>query len=90
MKKILDLTNGLGIPEDFVIPYGHDKAKIDLAYKNEIEDRPTGKLVLVTAITPTKAGEGKTTTAVGIGDALKKLNKKKSATPPSGSFLKQI
>ncbi len=70
MKKILDVTKSLNIPEEFVIPYGHDKAKIDLKYYNEIENHSTGKLVLVTAITPTKAGEGKTTTTIGLHDGL--------------------
>ena len=73
MKKILDITNSLGIPEEYVIPYGHDKAKIDLAYRKELESRPTGKLVLVTAITPTKAGEGKTTTTIGLHDGFHKI-----------------
>ena len=71
MRNILDLTkNVLGVPEHFTIPYGWDKAKINLEYYKEIEDRPTGKLVLVTAITPTKAGEGKTTTTIGLHDGL--------------------
>lgn len=73
MRKILDITNSLGIPEEFVIPYGHDKAKIDMKYYQEIENRPTGKLVLVTAITPTKAGEGKTTTTIGLHDGLRRI-----------------
>jgi formate--tetrahydrofolate ligase len=71
MRNILDLTrNVLGVPEHFTSPYGWDKAKINLEYYKEIEDRPTGKLVLVTAITPTKAGEGKTTTTIGLHDGL--------------------
>lgn len=74
MKKILDLTKELGIPEEYVIPYGWDKAKIDLRYKEELKDRPDGKLVLVTAITPTKAGEGKTTTTIGLHDGLRAIN----------------
>ena len=73
MKKILDITNNLNIPEEFVFQYGHDKAKIDMKYYQEIEDRPTGKVVLVTAITPTKAGEGKTTTTIGLHDGLSRL-----------------
>ena len=70
MKNILEITKGLGIPENFVIPYGWDKAKINLEYYKEIEDRPTGKLVLVSAIEPTKYGEGKTTTAIGLHDGM--------------------
>ena len=73
MKKIFELTNMLEIPAEYVIPYGHDKAKIDLAYRKELESRPTGKLVLVTAITPTKAGEGKTTTTIGLHDGFHKI-----------------
>lgn len=73
MKNILEITKGLGIPDEYVIPYGWDKAKINLEYYKEIENRPTGKLVLVTAITPTKAGEGKTTTTIGLHDGLRKL-----------------
>ena len=73
MKNILEITNGLGIPDEWVIPYGWDKAKINLEYYKEIEDRPTGKLVLVTAITPTKAGEGKTTTTIGLHDGLRRI-----------------
>ena len=73
MKNILEITKGLGIPDEYVIPYGWDKAKINLGYYKEIENRPTGKLVLVTAITPTKAGEGKTTTTIGLHDGLRKL-----------------
>ena len=73
MKTCLELAKELGIPENFVIPYGWDKAKINLEYYKEIEDRPTGKLVLVTAITPTKAGEGKTTTTIGLHDGLRRI-----------------
>ena len=61
MKNILKLAKELAIEEDKIIPYGWDKAKIDLAYYKEIENRPTGKLVLVSTIEPTKYGEGKTT-----------------------------
>ena len=73
MKNILDIAKGLNIPENFVLPYGWDKAKIDLSYKEKIKDRPNGKLVLVTAITPTKAGEGKTTTTIGLHDGLRRI-----------------
>ncbi len=73
MKNILDLTKGLGIPDEYIIPYGWDKAKIDLRYKEELKNKKDGKLVLVTAITPTKAGEGKTTTTIGLHDGLRKI-----------------
>ncbi|HEY1299188.1 MAG TPA: formate--tetrahydrofolate ligase [Stellaceae bacterium] len=66
----------LGIPDDAVSPYGKYKAKISLNYIRSLPDRPNAKLVLVTAITPTPAGEGKTTTTVGLGDALNLIGKK--------------
>src|ERR1700723_559863 len=66
----------LGIPEDSLEPYGHYKAKISLDYLAKLADRPEGKLVLVTAISPTPAGEGKTTTTIGLGDALNRIGKK--------------
>jgi len=73
MKNILEITRGLGIPDSFVVPYGWDKAKIDLKYKEELKDRPDGKLVLVSAIEPTKYGEGKTTTAIGLHDGMRAI-----------------
>ena len=66
----------LGIPPDSLEPYGHYKAKVSLDYLAQLADRPDGKLVLVTAISPTPAGEGKTTTTVGLGDALNLLGKR--------------
>jgi formate--tetrahydrofolate ligase len=66
----------LGIPADAVEPYGKYKAKIALDYVRSLPDRPHAKLILVTAITPTPAGEGKTTTTVGLGDALNRIGKK--------------
>ena len=66
----------LGIAEEHLEPYGHYKAKISLDYLASLKDRPDGKLILVTAMTPTPAGEGKTTTSVGLGDALNKIGKK--------------
>ena len=66
----------LGIPEDALEPYGHYKAKVSLDYVAQLAGRPDGKLVLVTAISPTPAGEGKTTTTVGLGDALNLLGKR--------------
>jgi formate--tetrahydrofolate ligase len=65
-----------GIPLEHLDPYGHYKAKLSLEYVNTLADKPDGKLILVTAISPTPAGEGKTTTTVGLGDALNRLGKK--------------
>jgi formate--tetrahydrofolate ligase len=66
----------LGIPEESLEPYGRFKAKISLDYIATLKDKPQGKLILVTAISPTPAGEGKTTTTVGLGDALNRIGKK--------------
>src|SRR3982075_2958295 len=66
----------LGIPEEHLEPYGHYKAKVSLEYLDGLKTRPNAKLVLVTAMTPTPAGEGKTTTTVGLGDALNHIGKK--------------
>ena len=66
----------LGIAVEHLEPYGHYKAKISLGYIKSLADRPDGKLILVTAITPTPAGEGKTTTSVGLGDGLNRIGKK--------------
>ncbi len=66
----------LGIAEEHLEPYGHTKAKVSLKYLDSLKDRKNGKLVLVTAISPTPAGEGKTTTTVGLGDALNHIGKK--------------
>ncbi|MBO8154532.1 formate--tetrahydrofolate ligase [Thermovirga sp.] len=76
LKPIGEIAEKLGIPGKYVIPYGHTKAKIDLKYYSELQDRPDGKLILVTATTPTPAGEGKTTTTIGLTQALVKLGKK--------------
>lgn len=77
MKPILELANKrLGIPPEALEPYGHYKAKIDLGWLAKQAERPDGKLVLVTAISPTPAGEGKTTTTVGLGDALNRIGKR--------------
>jgi formate--tetrahydrofolate ligase len=66
----------LGIAEEHLVPYGHYKAKVALDYLETLKDRPDGRLILVTAMTPTPAGEGKTTTTVGLGDALNRIGKK--------------
>ena len=71
-----DLAAGLGLSRGELVMYGSDKAKVRLSALKDRQDRPDGKLVLVTAITPTPAGEGKTTTTVGLGDALHRLGKK--------------
>jgi formate--tetrahydrofolate ligase len=76
MQRIVQLAQKLGIPEDTLEPYGHYKAKVSLAYMDSLEGRKDGKLILVTAISPTPAGEGKTTTTVGLGDALNRIGKK--------------
>jgi formate--tetrahydrofolate ligase len=76
MKPISEVADKLGIPESAIIAFGKTKAKIDPKYLNTLSDRPDGKLILVTAITPTPAGEGKTTTSVGLTDALNKIGKK--------------
>ncbi len=77
MKRIVELAREtLGIDDQHLEPYGHYKAKISLDYLHAISDRPDGKLILVTAISPTPAGEGKTTLSVGLTDALNKLGKK--------------
>jgi formate--tetrahydrofolate ligase len=76
MKPIVDIAAKLGIPADSIENYGRFKAKISLAYIDSLKDKPDGKLILVTALSPTPAGEGKTTTTVGLGDALNKIGKK--------------
>ncbi|WP_367027005.1 formate--tetrahydrofolate ligase [Methylococcus sp. ANG] len=77
MLPIIDLAREkLGIPAASLDPYGHYKAKVALDYIDGLKDRPDGKLILVTAISPTPAGEGKTTTTVGLGDALNRIGKK--------------
>ena len=77
MRPILEVAKDkLGIDAEDLIPYGHYKAKVSLDYIASLKGKPDGKLVLVTAITPTPAGEGKTTTTVGLGDALNAIGKK--------------
>mgnify|MGYP003417476551 CR=1 FL=1 len=74
-RPIGEIAASLGIPESALEPYGRTKAKLALDYVHSLDDRPDGKLVLVTAISPTPAGEGKTTTTVGLGDALRHIGK---------------
>ncbi len=77
LRKITELAKErLGIDEDNIDPIGHYKAKLNMEFVHSLEDREDGKLVLVTAISPTPAGEGKTTTTIGLGDALNKIGKK--------------
>ena len=76
MQRITQVAEKLGIPEDQLVPYGHYKAKVSLEYVDSLAKKKDGKLILVTAISPTPAGEGKTTTTVGLGDALNKIGKK--------------
>jgi formate--tetrahydrofolate ligase len=75
-KNIKEIASVAGVGEQYLEQYGQNKAKIDLSLLTDLKDRPDGKLVLVTAITPTPAGEGKTTTTVGLGDGLRKIGKK--------------
>ncbi len=72
---ISEVAATLSIPAEDIIPYGHDKAKISYNFLQGLNDKPDGKLILVTAISPTPAGEGKTTTTVGLGDGLNKIGK---------------
>ena len=77
MKRIVDLAlKQYGIESEYLEPYGHYKAKLSLNYIDSLKDKEDGKLILVTAVSPTPAGEGKTTTTVGLGDALNRIGKK--------------
>jgi formate--tetrahydrofolate ligase len=75
-KPIQEIGAGLGIPQEHLLPYGHDKAKVAQGFIAGLEGKPRGKLILVTAINPTPAGEGKTTTTVGLGDGLNRIGRK--------------
>ena len=75
-KPIQEIGAKLGIPTEALLPYGHDKAKVGQDFITGLKDRPDGKLILVTAINPTPAGEGKTTTTVGLGDGLNRIGKR--------------
>ena len=76
MQPIMAIGKALGIPERHLIPYGHTKAKVGLDYIDSLSAKKDGRLILVTAINPTPAGEGKTTTTVGLGDGLNRIGKK--------------
>ncbi|MCY0096245.1 formate--tetrahydrofolate ligase [Hoeflea ulvae] len=75
-KPIMEIGEKLGIPQLDLVPYGHDKAKVSAGFIAAQKDRTNGKLILVTAINPTPAGEGKTTTTVGLGDGLNRIGKR--------------
>ncbi|MBB4002440.1 formate--tetrahydrofolate ligase [Aurantimonas endophytica] len=75
-KPIREIAARLGIEEADIVPYGHDKAKISAGFIKSLAGRPDGKLILVTAINPTPAGEGKTTTTVGLGDGLNRIGRR--------------
>ncbi len=75
-QNIMEIGAKLGIPPESLLPYGHDKAKVAQDFIASLEGRKDGKLILVTAINPTPAGEGKTTTTVGLGDGLNRIGKK--------------
>ncbi|TYR30008.1 formate--tetrahydrofolate ligase [Mesorhizobium microcysteis] len=75
-KPIMEIGAKLGIPHEHLLPYGHDKAKVSAEYIKSVKGNKDGKLILVTAINPTPAGEGKTTTTVGLGDGLNRIGKK--------------
>lgn len=77
-RPITDIAEQLGIPTQHLVPYGHTKAKLDMGYVQSLDDRPDGKLVLVTAMSPTPAGEGKTTVAIGLADAMSRAGAKAS------------
>jgi len=76
MKPITDIAKGLGILDEEFEPYGKYMAKVDLSLLERLKDKPKGKIVTVTAITPTPLGEGKTVVAFGLGQALAKIGKK--------------
>ncbi|OLF77937.1 formate--tetrahydrofolate ligase [Maricaulis sp. W15] len=76
LKPMVEIAAGLDVPADAIIPFGRSKAKLSGEYIATLKDRPRGKLILVTAISPTPAGEGKTTTTVGLGDGLARIGKK--------------
>ncbi len=79
MKHIREIAAAAGVDENYLEQYGNYKAKVDYRLLKDLQDRPDGKLILVTAITPTPAGEGKTTTSVGLADGLRKIGKNAAA-----------
>ncbi len=75
-EPIVAVAARLGIPADALVPYGHDKAKVAAPFLQSLRGRPAGKLILVTAVNPTPAGEGKSTTTIGLGDALNRIGRR--------------
>ena len=75
-RPIQEIGDKIGIASEHLLPYGHDKAKVSQTFINSVQEKKNGKLILVTAINPTPAGEGKTTTTVGLGDGLNAIGKK--------------
>ena len=80
LRPIRDIAAKLGIAEEYLIPYGRHAAKVDLALLDEIEGKRRGKMILVTAMTPTSTGEGKTVTSIGLGQALERAGKRAVVT----------
>ncbi len=76
LEDIYTIADKAGIAREYLIPYGNDKAKVSLSIHDQIDSNPDGKLILVTAINPTKAGEGKSTTTIGLADGMQKIGKK--------------
>ena len=77
-RPVTEIAAQLGIPPEHLVPYGHTKAKLNLDYVQGLDDRPDGRLILVTAMSPTPAGEGKTTVAIGLADAMNRIGAKAS------------
>ena len=86
MEPIIEVAKKIGLTEDDLELYGKYKAKVSLNVWERVKDRPNGKLVLVTAINPTPAGEGKTTTTVGLGQALNRIGKTTVIALRGGTF----
>jgi hypothetical protein len=87
MQPIQEIADKLEIPAEHISPYGRYKAKVSLDLVPSLQDRPDAKLILVTAITPTPAGEGKTTTSVGLNDALNRIGKQASRAVPRAAAM---
>jgi len=80
LEPITQIAGKLNIPDSFVYPYGKYVAKIDHRFIKELEEKPSGKLIVVTAITPTRFGEGKTTTSIGLSQAINRIGKNSIVT----------
>ena len=91
LQPVTEIAAKLNIPQDHLFQYGPYKGKVSLPYLTDLQTEKTGKLILVTAISPTPAGEGKTTTTVGLGDALNRIGKKAMICISSNLFkIRQI